>query len=250
VDVHGDVHPGVDGSVMPDPLGSNVNVTGYMNPLDAPLTGPDYAPVAYKPPTTGYNPSGSMLPVNPPLLVKGVFTPKNTANVQLIGATTKPSSESVPAQVLFRFGGWKATSQSVVTIKGNCDIFLDDDFDQKAGGKIDIKPADAAPTVHPRVRFFVNGNFNDTGGTIINNGLPSDLTITVTKPGTVVDIGGAATFSGHVYAPQSDVTIHGNPGFYGWAVGQTLSVQGTSLLHYDETRTQSQPKPWEVHLVK
>jgi hypothetical protein len=71
------------------------------------------------------------------------------------------------------------------------------------------------------------------------------LQIFVTKPGTKVDIGGSPSISAQVMAPVSDVGLHGSSGkdaygFFGWIVGQTLTVDGNMIAHYDESLSISQ----------
>jgi hypothetical protein len=101
------------------------------------------------------------------------------------------------------------------------------------------------------VTIYVSGDVDATGGNIINPGNdPSNLTIMVLPPPPVkgkskkktststVDIGGGSAAFMHVYAPDSDVTIHGtgsSNGIFGWVIGETVTFNGNSAVHYDGT---------------
>ncbi|MGH7177871.1 MAG: DUF7305 domain-containing protein, partial [Tepidisphaeraceae bacterium] len=98
------------------------------------------------------------------------------------------------------------------------------------------------------VEIYVDGNVDLTGSTIINQGIPANLKIFVIGRHHV-DLGGSSKLYAQVYAPESDVTIHGTPGFYGAIVGKSLDFRGTCDIHYDES---SPPidLPWKATLVK
>jgi hypothetical protein len=244
--IMGDVHPGVDHNITPYPLGGNVSVSGYMDPLQTPITWP--AP-AFSPPAPGSPNQGD---VSPPNTVNGsnVFSPKgNPGTVTIKGNTTlDPNTNTYPPN-WFLWSGFKSTAQVNIVIEGSADIYIDGDFDMKAGSTIEIKKPAAAPPNY-KVRFFCNGNWNQEGQPIVNDSTdPSTLELHMTKPGTTCDVGGGSEFFGHVDAPLSDVTIHGGTQFYGWAVGNTLTIMGGSQLHYDESGTVTDT-PYSVHLVE
>ena len=54
-------------------------------------------------------------------------------------------------------------------------------------------------------------------------------------------IAGSTATGAHVYAPLSDVTMGGTPGFTGWIIGKSLTFSGTNSLHYDESRDDHRP---------
>ena len=104
------------------------------------------------------------------------------------------------------------------------------------------------------VTIYVNGNVDLTGSVNINQGLPADLKIVVLNAGSTVDLGGGSELFAQVYAPLSDVKIHGtssNFGFFGSVVGKTLTVSGNSAIHYDESQGLGNlpQHPW-VQLVR
>jgi hypothetical protein len=58
------------------------------------------------------------------------------------------------------------------------------------------------------------------------------------KSTSTVDIGGGSATYAHIYAPDSDVTVHGtgsSNGIFGWVIGDTVTLQGNSAVHYDGT---------------
>jgi hypothetical protein len=85
------------------------------------------------------------------------------------------------------------------------------------------------------VKIYATGNVNLKGNKVLTSGnLPANLEIYVVGNGKV-DFGGNSTMYAHVYAPQSDVVIHGTRGYYGWLVAKKVTLKGTSDIHYDES---------------
>ena len=86
--------------------------------------------------------------------------------------------------------------------------------------------------------LYVSGPVDVQGCRITSSGtppVPAKIQIKVLGPYSV-DLGGSPTQYCQIYAPQSDVTVHGgtNINFYGQIVGKTLTFKGSSNLHYDE----------------
>jgi hypothetical protein len=217
-----------------------------MDPLQTPITWPAQA---YSPPVSGTPTQGSVSPANT-VTNNNVFSPKgNPGTVTIKGNKTLNASVTAYDPYWFHWDSFKAVSQVEIDIEGSCDIYIDNDFDMKAGASIVIlaPPAGQPPYT---VRFWCNGNWNQEGQPIVNQSAnPSTLELHMTKSGTICDVGGGAQFFGHVDAPLSDVTIHGGTQFYGWAVGSTLTIMGGSQLHYDESG-QVTDTPYSVHLVE
>jgi len=141
---------------------------------------------------------------------------------------------------------WKQVNTSDhVTIHAPANIYVSGDV-KINGGTVDIVGASATSIV----RWYINGNFSQAGGSFINNpGGPSGLYISMTGSGSAFD--SSAQLSAHIYAPLSDVTIHGNntnADFFGWIVSNTLTVKGNVGLHYDETRG-TVGRPFQTGLV-
>jgi Flp pilus assembly protein TadG len=86
-------------------------------------------------------------------------------------------------------------------------------------------------------KIYVTGDIKIDGSVTFNSTLPSNVQIFKIGPGTV-DLGGNSNWFAQVYAPEADVTFHGlspGGGFYGSMIGWTLTVDGNSQIHYDES---------------
>jgi hypothetical protein len=218
-DVYGDARPGVGKQILQNP---NSIITGWQANLDQPLV---YKADTFAPPG-GANDNGL---VTPPGTVNGSdFKANGSANV--------PAGKYV-------FTGWTQSGSGTVTITAPANIWINGDFNMGGTGKLVINA-----TGTNAVRFWINGNLSQSGGTIINNGMPSALSFSVTKANTNVDLSGGTDMRAHVYAPLSNVTITGVPGFYGWIIGKSLTFKGTAQLHYDESRNDF--VPYKVTLVR
>lgn len=104
-------------------------------------------------------------------------------------------------------------------------------------------------TVSGYSAVYVTGKLDLTGASITGNTTePQRLRIYMVGSGTV-DIGGSSKQYFELYAPQSAVTIHGTPGFYGSIIGKSIDMKGTAALHYDESLP-GLPLPWRMILVE
>jgi hypothetical protein len=230
VDIHGDARPGMD---FPLNQNSNSDVTGWTAPLDYSLAGL-FPPPPYDPPTSTQN---SLLP-NTVLKGNGAFS----ANGVNYTFPTPPAGQTYK----YVFSSMSLKSSAQVTIVGPCVIWIDSGgYDQTRQAILNI--SDDGP-----VTINCNGDFRQGGGSINNPppGSPADFTVNMCAPATTFDI--SSELYAHVYAPLSDVKIHGNGtdrDFYGWIVGKTLTVDGNSSLHYDETGG-SRSRPFHAALVK
>lgn len=217
-EIHGDARPGMDGIVD---AGGNTTITGWTAPLDEPLVFP---PDPFSPP--GSNNNTLITPASSINLNSRRFDPGNDP-------TVLPTTGGGASYV---FSNWKMTGNNAsVTINGPATIWISGDFDM-TGGQLTIVGNDT----NARVIFYVNGDFKQTGGSISNPypQMPGALTISMTGAGT--EFRASAQLGAHIYAPTSDVVLHGNANnppadFYGWVVGQTLTLNGNSQIHYDES---------------
>ena len=50
-----------------------------------------------------------------------------------------------------------------------------------------------------------------------------------------IEVGGGPYFKGLIYAPNADVTLHGNPDVMGSIVANNIDVEGSAKFHYDES---------------
>ena len=86
--------------------------------------------------------------------------------------------------------------------------------------------------------IYCYGDFNMYGHAQTSGNLPGNLKLVMcpdtsgNPPGTV-NIGSGASLYADIYAPQSDITLSGNGDIYGSVVGRSVSMTGTSTIHYD-----------------
>jgi hypothetical protein len=84
---------------------------------------------------------------------------------------------------------------------------------------------------------YTSGDFDLRGNGLIN---PSGQATAFQLYGTGnssqdIDLGGTADFTGLVYAPEANVTIHGTPDVGGSIVANNITVVGNAKFHYDES---------------
>jgi Flp pilus assembly protein TadG len=86
--------------------------------------------------------------------------------------------------------------------------------------------------------IYCFGDFSMAGQAVTSQGLPKNLTIvmcpgpTGTPPGSVT-IGSSSALYARIYAPQSPVTLSGSGDIYGSVLGKSVTMTGTSGIHYD-----------------
>ena len=90
-------------------------------------------------------------------------------------------------------------------------------------------------TVNGPVKIGTIGAFNASGGSLVNTTLlPSNLQIAVSYSGNNgVTLSGGSSAYLTVYAPGTDVTLSGSSPLYGALVGKTLTLSGSSAVHFD-----------------
>jgi len=220
-DVYGDARPGAGKAILQGP---NSYVSGWQATLSDPLK---YPVDAYSAPGANNNAA-----ITPTSAVSGTkFAPTGSIDV------------TIPANGKYVFSSWTANN-GTTTITAPADIYINGDFKMAGTGTLKIVAAGTN-----KVRFFVNGNFTQSGGNIVNaSKIPGNLYISVTKPGTSVSLKGTVPTYAHIYAPLSAASENGTGDFYGWMIGKTLSYIGGAKLHYDESRNDN--KPHRVTLVR
>ncbi len=82
--------------------------------------------------------------------------------------------------------------------------------------------------------IFVKNSLDLSGQGVVNlNGDPTRLTIYYSGSNPMKVAGGASAFV-EVYAPNSPMQLVGTSNFYGSFIGQTVTIQGTPEVHFDE----------------
>lgn len=86
--------------------------------------------------------------------------------------------------------------------------------------------------------IYCYGNFSMYGQADTSGNVPGNLKLVMcpgpsgAAPGSVV-IGSGAELYANIYAPQSHILLSGNGDIYGTVLGLSVSMTGTSAIHYD-----------------
>ena len=230
--VLGSVYPGINKWIQPQPLASNVTITGYMFPLSRVMSA---APPAFGLPQR-YNEPNSIQPLEVLEYDEGVQHPRyepgnNDNDVKLVSQV-----QSQPgASTHFVFSRWSTGRRDFVIIDNSnspIDIWVQGDFDHESTARIDIKSA------HHPVTFHVHGNM-DLLALITQPGSLPRVRILMSGNNTRLRMGGSLSLFAHVTAPLSDISFTGNGRssyhFFGRAFGKSMTVASNVELHYDES---------------
>jgi len=264
-DVHGNAMFGTDATLSTT---NNASVHGWTAPLDYTLAYPvDMPPGGYS--AAGYNDFPISAWLSGSANSSSTLPKKNDDQVIIPGGT-------------YAIKTWSTGSQNTVTINATAgtpvNIYISGNFNMSKGtltlncgsgasGKItfyisgsvnmqggaDIRINVPSGSPQHQVSFYVNGDWDSQGGNLTNNNAnPGSLYISMTGPGTTMDMN-TALFA-HIMAPLTDITFHGNANnppadFFGWVIGKTLTVRGNSQLHYDESLA-PQGGPIRAALIK
>lgn len=134
---------------------------------------------------------------------------------------------------------WRAPSISGdVTIYGNVTLVLTAAAGTSAislsGNHDGITLASGA-----KLTIYTAGDIDITGQGVLNPSTQSiDFQIYGTSTSAVaqnIKIAGNGSLNGVVYAPNAAVEVHGNGDVMGSIVGQTITLTGNALFHYDES---------------
>lgn len=87
-------------------------------------------------------------------------------------------------------------------------------------------------TTSGKVTIYVDGDYDISGGGLVNSGNATDLTVYVS--GTQAKLTGGSGTAGAIYAPNADVLISGGGEINGSVFGKTVKNSGGSDFHYDE----------------
>jgi len=96
-------------------------------------------------------------------------------------------------------------------------------------------PANTSITMNVRGEGVTGDVVDFTGGAFLNNSFdPSRFQILYAGTGTMKYSGGAAT-AATVYAPNADVSMHGNGNFFGSVLSKKFTDTGGASVHYDRS---------------
>jgi hypothetical protein len=79
-----------------------------------------------------------------------------------------------------------------------------------------------------------------TGNAIVQGNKPANLKINVMNGGAVKLAGNGALYT-DLYAPTSDVSLHGHGELFGRILGKTVTSTGNGNIHFDESLAEISP---------
>jgi hypothetical protein len=133
---------------------------------------------------------------------------------------------------------------SVVTIAGNVVLRLSGGVSITGEGGISIGAASSLALYTPGTvsiagKGILNGVDANGDGTLSTAelGRPINFQLwgTETSGAQSISIAGEGQFSGIIYAPNGDVSIHGNGAVNGSVMANNITMGGDALFHYDES---------------
>jgi len=207
--VDGNVSTGPSGTVS---AGSNVTITG----------------------TTTHNDSVALPAVVVPASLTGL-SGSGTLSVANNQSTTLNAGS-------YKYTGISLANNSTLTINGNVRLYLTGATALSTGNNAAITVSNGAS-----LTVYVDGMLSTGNNVTINavSQLASQLQIYSTYTGANgVSFSNNGTAYAAVYAPQTDVTMSNNYGFYGAVVGKTVTLVNNGEIHYDQALT-SVANPFE-----
>lgn len=93
-------------------------------------------------------------------------------------------------------------------------------------------------SINPSFNLYCPGTITIGGSGMVNNtSLPINSSIWGTKPagGTAqtISVTGSGAYKGTIYAPNGNIVIDGSGGLYGAVIGNTVTLSGSAVIHYD-----------------
>jgi len=116
-----------------------------------------------------------------------------------------------------------------ITVSGNVTLYVTGDFNLSGSDTITIKPGGS-------LKIIVGGNVSLGGGGVYNApGSAANFGIVGLTSCTSVSYSGSAQFIGTVNAPQADLALKGSTDVLGAIIANSVSMNGNTALHYDES---------------
>ncbi len=191
---------------------------------------------------------GATSPGTPKVDPTRVRTDFNTNLTDAVAPTTSPTSLSsltstitlprvgdtpgANGRYLYRTSSMQLDGVATMTIAGPVDLISTGDATVNGSAKIVLTSGSSVS-----FNLYCPGTITLNGAGMVNNtGDASKSTIWGTKPtGSTqsMEINGSASFVGTVYAPNANIQVNGAAGLCGAIIGNTVTVAGSSVIHYD-----------------
>ena len=188
---------------------------------------------------------------NSSVALPAVVVPSTLTSLSSSGAITigNNGSQTINAGD-YKYSNISMGNQSTLTVNGNVRLYLTGNASQTSlntgTAHVTVNISNGASLV-----IYTDGIVTFNNNTTINcvSQLPSNLLIYSTYSGANgVTINNNGTTYGAVYAPQTDVDISNNAGFFGAAVGNTVKLENNGDVHFD-TALASMANPFENAIV-
>jgi hypothetical protein len=156
--------------------------------------------------------------------IEPLKAPLSFPNGNAGSSVTSNQNSSVPSQFM-SYGGLKVPTGSNLTLPGGNYYFNN----VEVGGTLKFSgPA----TIYSTGTFVMYGNADTSGNQPGNLKIVMCPTPSGTPPG-FVSIGSSSALYASIYAPQSHVILAGTGDIYGSVLGLSVTMTGTSSIHYD-----------------
>lgn len=255
----------VDGDIAIGP-GGNISTTIVSNPSTwtpggdfKVMTSPQELPDVELPPGTG---PAQPLPTSFMLDNKYMAQADNYRYHLLLASRKKPAGgggKPGGTTIMLQPGHYEGISQTnknTYVLKNygtaqNPSVYILDGIDLSGGAVLEVDNSNGPVVVicngdlELRGRTGIQSNLHHGAGSMSPS--PMDITILCTDACTTVDMAGNPDAFAAIYAPNSDVNIHGNADVYGSIVGNKIDFKGNAQLWYDIQLRNSPIMPmWEV----
>ncbi|MBN2830870.1 MAG: hypothetical protein JXL82_01135 [Candidatus Omnitrophica bacterium] len=123
-----------------------------------------------------------------------------------------------------------------INISGNAQLTLSGDVNIYLTGTSALNITGSGRlVVSGNAKVYIDGSANISGAGVVNNTqLPKNFMLYGTFTSSNIQVSGSGVFYGGIYAPDTAVSVTGNGGLYGAVVGDTITVTGSSSIHFDE----------------
>jgi hypothetical protein len=136
-------------------------------------------------------------------------------------AATNNNNAAIPTTILSA-GAIKVGSQKNVPLPGG--VYYVKGIELGAGSELSF----TGPAT-----LYVEGNVSLGGHASAYGDKPENLKIIVLGTGRTVDLNGSSALYADIYAPGAALDMHGTGDTYGALVAKSISMTGTSAVHYD-----------------
>jgi Tfp pilus assembly protein PilX len=128
-----------------------------------------------------------------------------------------------------------------ISVSGNAQLTLNGDVDIYLTGSSSLDVSGSGRLIiNGTANIYIDGTANITGAGIVNsNQSPGNFILYGSPSSDSIQISGSGSMYAGIYAPNADVSITGNSGLYGAVVGDTVTLTGSSKIHYDEAFSDS-----------